>query len=84
MVKPVRFDLDEDWEYGWTRVVTGYLLELWHALMFCDDCDDCYMVQFPGPEEELRDHLWDGDLGLTPTSWSTEDGSILTTQLRRM
>ncbi|KAM0354958.1 hypothetical protein ACHAPU_000799 [Fusarium lateritium] len=73
IVKVVKFDwtdVDDDW--GWMKIASGYLLELWHTLMCCQVFDDFYMLSFSGPESELEDHIWYGALAQSPTSRCTE------------
>ncbi|KAG5788781.1 hypothetical protein H9Q69_012152 [Fusarium xylarioides] len=57
--------------WGWMRIPTGYLLELWIFLMwnknrteFCLRCD--------GPEADLAESIWPGDMALLDTGGYSE------------
>lgn len=63
IVKAVSFkwrDRHFDSTWGWMRIPTGYLLELWHHLMF-NDLRTEHALSFDGDEEELEDLIWAGD-----------------------
>jgi hypothetical protein len=49
-----------DSTWGWMRIPTGYLLELWHHLML-NDLRTEHALSFYGDEEELEDLIWAGD-----------------------
>ncbi|WAO88980.1 Hypothetical protein NCS54_00635200 [Fusarium falciforme] len=69
VVKAVAYRWEEayDARWGWTRMPTGYLLELWHSLMLSAD-NPYWSLQFKGPEEDLEHYLWDGDSAAEPTA----------------
>ncbi|KAJ4136530.1 hypothetical protein NW768_004146 [Fusarium equiseti] len=63
IVKAVSFKWKDgafDSTWGWMRIPTGYLLELWHHLMF-NDLRTEHALSFHGDEEELEDLIWAGD-----------------------
>ncbi|RBR26159.1 uncharacterized protein FIESC28_01050 [Fusarium coffeatum] len=49
-----------DSTWGWMRIPTGYLLELWHHLML-NDLRTEHALSFDGDEEELENLIWAGD-----------------------
>lgn len=57
--------------WGWMRIPTGYLLELWHSLMGRDD-DYHKVLSFDGPEEELKEYTWSGGWDTAATSECSE------------
>lgn len=60
-VKAVSYDWTEIWDYwGWMRIPTGYLLELWHSLMM-SGFNLNGVLCFDGPEEDLEEYIWPGD-----------------------
>ncbi|KAI8671979.1 hypothetical protein LRP88_03501 [Fusarium phalaenopsidis] len=69
VVKAVAYRWEEayDARWGWTRMPTGYLLELWHSLMLSGD-NPYWSLKFKGPEEDLEHYLWDGDSAAEPTA----------------
>lgn len=60
IVKVVSLLWDNDRGWGWMRIPTGYLIDLWNWLMWNDDrTESC--LRFHGPEEALEDYIWAGD-----------------------
>ncbi|KAJ4136533.1 hypothetical protein NW768_004149 [Fusarium equiseti] len=57
--------------FGWMRIPTGYLLELWTMLMWNDDRTE-RALRFKGPESELDYHIWPGDTALADTGACSE------------
>ncbi|KAH7242670.1 hypothetical protein BKA59DRAFT_481171 [Fusarium tricinctum] len=57
--------------WGWMRIPTGYLLDLWTLLMWNDDRTE-RALSFRGTEEELNQHVWPGDTALDDTGHSSE------------
>lgn len=57
--------------FGWMRVPTGYLLDLWMILMLNDDRTE-RALSFRGPESELDYHIWPGDTALHNTGACSE------------
>lgn len=55
-----------DSSWGWVRVPTGYILDLWTFLMWNDDRSE-YCLSFYGSEEDLAKHVWAGDMALHNT-----------------
>lgn len=64
-------DGDPNSTWGWMRIPTGYLLELWHHLMFNDRQTD-WALHFDGAEEELETLIWAGDLACNMTGLYSE------------
>ncbi|KAH7171569.1 hypothetical protein DER46DRAFT_592400 [Fusarium sp. MPI-SDFR-AT-0072] len=65
VVKAVSYNWEDGWNnWGWMRIPTGYLLELWHSLMGRDD-NYHRVLSFDGPEEDLEEYIW-------PGGWDTE------------
>ncbi|KAM0371392.1 hypothetical protein ACHAPY_010112 [Fusarium culmorum] len=63
VVKAVSLDWDGYTGWGWVRIPTGYLLDLWTYLMWHDDrLERC--LYFDRSEEDLADHIWPADLAL--------------------
>ncbi|KPA37662.1 hypothetical protein FLAG1_09516, partial [Fusarium langsethiae] len=63
IVKAVSFrwnDGDFDSTWGWMRIPTGYLLELWHHLILNDYRTE-HALSFDGDEEEPENLIWAGD-----------------------
>lgn len=67
--------LGYDWEgriehggWGWVRLQTGRLLELWEALLLSPlmDTGKYYSLGFEGPERDLETYLWIGDMSMPP------------------
>lgn len=71
IVKAVAYDWKERGEnWGWMRVPTGYLLELWQTLMTLE-YNTHRVLRFVGPEKELETYVWPGDLAIDPSgNWS--------------
>ncbi|KAF4989553.1 hypothetical protein FDECE_14672 [Fusarium decemcellulare] len=57
--------------WGWMRIPTGYLLELWETLMRWRH-DTYRTVRFKGPEKDLERYVWPGDLAIEPTGECSE------------
>ncbi|KAG8358544.1 hypothetical protein FVEN_g3756 [Fusarium venenatum] len=57
VVKAVSLLWDNDSGWGWMRIPTGYLLDLWMFLMWHDDRTE-YCLRFRGSEEDLENHIW--------------------------
>ncbi|PNP76004.1 hypothetical protein FNYG_10562 [Fusarium nygamai] len=57
--------------WGWMRIPTGYLLYLWQLLMK-NWMRTEFAIQFNGPEEDLEDYVWPGDMVLDDTGSSSE------------
>ncbi|KAF5008763.1 hypothetical protein FDECE_5001 [Fusarium decemcellulare] len=71
IVKAVSLLWDCHSGWGWMRIPTGYLLELWIFLMWNDDrTERC--LHFHGPEEDLADYIWPGDVALDGTGRCSE------------
>ncbi|KAM5346423.1 hypothetical protein ACJ41O_009428 [Fusarium nematophilum] len=72
VIKAVAYDWEENSEeWGWMRIPTGYLLELWHALMF-SRFHPHRVLRFDGPEEDLGEYIWPGDFAINPTGTCSE------------
>ncbi|KAH7115425.1 hypothetical protein B0J13DRAFT_459618 [Dactylonectria estremocensis] len=72
VVKAVAYDWEEGDDYwGWMRIPTGYLLELWHSLMLLID-NPHRTLRFDGPEEDLEEYIWPGDSAAEPTGTCSE------------
>ncbi|KAJ3525469.1 hypothetical protein NM208_g11629 [Fusarium decemcellulare] len=72
VVKVVAYDWKEGGDYfGWMRIPTGYLLELWHSLMMTIDHPH-RVLRFDGPEEDLHEHIWPGDPAANPSGNCSE------------
>ncbi|KAM0199219.1 hypothetical protein ACHAQI_012179 [Fusarium lateritium] len=74
IVKAVSFywnDDDFDLTWGWMRIPTGYLLELWLHLMLNDGRTD-RALSFYGDEEELENLIWAGDAATDCTGFYSE------------
>ncbi|KAJ4245448.1 hypothetical protein NW762_013957 [Fusarium torreyae] len=48
--------------WGWLRIPTGSLLDLWNFLTLHDDRTE-YCLRFDGPEEDLADYIWPAEAG---------------------
>jgi hypothetical protein len=71
VVKAVSLLWDGDSGWGWMRIPTGYLLELWNFLMWNDDrTERC--LYFDRPEEDLENHIWIGDIAIDRTGKCSE------------
>ncbi|KAM5351165.1 hypothetical protein ACJ41O_003888 [Fusarium nematophilum] len=57
--------------WGWMRIPTGYLLDLWQTLMRRAHHTEG-ILDFNGPEQDLKDYVWPGDLVLEPTGVCSE------------
>ncbi|KAH6988456.1 hypothetical protein EDB80DRAFT_816704 [Ilyonectria destructans] len=73
IVKAVAFEWEEgDENWGWMRIPTGYLLELYHLLWFWDD-HRFRALRYDGSEEEgLERYIWSGEDSAPPTSQCSE------------
>lgn len=67
----ILWETGADIEWGWMRIPTGYLVELWHHLLFNESRTDC-ALSFYGDEEELDNLIWAGDMGAEMTFLSSE------------
>jgi hypothetical protein len=68
-IKAVGYDWTErNGGWGWDRLSTGGLLDLWEMLYFTDlaSISKYYDMYFDGPEEGLETHIWLGDWSLPP------------------
>ncbi|CAJ0551408.1 Ff.00g113380.m01.CDS01 [Fusarium sp. VM40] len=71
IVKAVSLQWDGYTGWGWVRIPTGYLVELWTYLMWHDDrLERC--LYFHGSEEDLADRVWPGDMALHNTGGCSE------------
>ncbi|KLO83408.1 hypothetical protein CEK26_002013 [Fusarium fujikuroi] len=71
LVKALGYDWEghiEDGGWGWVRLETGRLLELWEALLLSQLMDNSkyYSLGFEGPERDLETYLWNGDIFIPP------------------
>ncbi|KAL4724401.1 hypothetical protein ACLX1H_009015 [Fusarium chlamydosporum] len=57
--------------YGWVRIPTGYLLDLWTYLMWNDDRLEI-ALRYNGSEEDLAQQVWPGDMALDYTGKYSE------------
>ncbi|KAM0492507.1 hypothetical protein ACHAP8_009862 [Fusarium lateritium] len=64
-------DGDPNSTWGWMRIPTGYLLELWHHLLF-NDRQTSGALHFCGAEEELNTLMWAGDMACNMTGLYSE------------
>jgi len=74
IVKAVSFKWKDgkfDSTWGWMRIPTGYLLELWHHLMLNDSRTES-ALSFYGDEEELEKLIWAGDVACDMTGLYSE------------
>ncbi|KAH7134335.1 hypothetical protein EDB81DRAFT_95905 [Dactylonectria macrodidyma] len=72
VVKAIDYDWTEGGGYwGWMRIPTGYLLELWHSLMITG-FNLCLVLWFEGLEEDLKEYIWPGEAAASPTSCCSE------------
>lgn len=71
IIKAVSLLWDGNSGWGWMRIPTGSLLELWTFLMWNDDRTE-YCLRFRGPEGDLEDHIWAGDDALHCTGGYSE------------
>ncbi|KAF4998535.1 hypothetical protein FDECE_11753 [Fusarium decemcellulare] len=73
VVKAVSYDWVKGCEnWGWMRVPTGYLLELWHSLMLWVHNNTHRALRFDGPEEDLHEYIWPGDSAANPSGKCSE------------
>ncbi|KAF5000822.1 hypothetical protein FGRMN_1430 [Fusarium graminum] len=66
-IKAVGYDWTEsDGGWGWDRLRTGDLLDLWEMLFVTDfeGRSKYYSMNYDGPEEELEKNVWLGDFAL--------------------
>ncbi|KAH7228429.1 uncharacterized protein BKA55DRAFT_583645 [Fusarium redolens] len=66
VVKAVGYDWGgqiQDGRWGWVRLETGRLLELWEALLLADlqSTNKYYWMKCDGPESDLETDIWTGD-----------------------
>ncbi|KAF5553648.1 hypothetical protein FMEXI_2297 [Fusarium mexicanum] len=71
IVKAISLSWDSHSGYGWVRIPTGYLLELWTFLMWNKYRTE-FCISFRGSEEDLADSVWPGDVGLDGTGRYSE------------
>ncbi|KAL9571887.1 hypothetical protein ACKAV7_003876 [Fusarium commune] len=68
VVKAVGYDWDriDHGGWGWVRLETGRLLELWEALLLADvqSTNKYYWMKCDGPESDLETDIWTGDWSL--------------------
>ncbi|WXC67209.1 hypothetical protein SNK03_012987 [Fusarium graminearum] len=57
--------------WGWMRIPTGYLVELWHHIILHEDRTE-NALSFDGDEEELENFIWAGDGALFRTGQYSE------------
>ncbi|KAF5576581.1 hypothetical protein FPANT_10865 [Fusarium pseudoanthophilum] len=57
--------------WGWMRIPTGYLLDLWQLLMLNSMRTES-AIEFVGPEEDLDNYVWPGDMVLNNTGSLSE------------
>ncbi|KAM5349379.1 hypothetical protein ACJ41O_005884 [Fusarium nematophilum] len=72
IIKAVSYTWEDgcsDW--GWMRIPTGYLLDLWHRLMLRDK-NGPRILPFRGPEEALEEYVWPSSLFLDETGDCSE------------
>jgi hypothetical protein len=73
-------DGDDSW--GWMRVPTGYLLDLWYHLYFFSDYT-YRALSFRGTEEDLDDYVWSGDVALMAQASARKFGHGIATILAK-
>ncbi|KAM0227913.1 hypothetical protein ACHAPO_011120 [Fusarium lateritium] len=71
VVKAVGFDWDpvqHSYSWGWIRLATGDLLQLWENLFLSYELDISKYVELSVryPEEDVEKHIWKGALSLSP------------------
>ncbi|KAH7190888.1 hypothetical protein DER44DRAFT_796140 [Fusarium oxysporum] len=68
VVKAVGYDWDriDHGGWGWVRLKTGCLLELWEALLLADlqSTNKYYQMECNGPESDLETKIWLGNMSL--------------------
>ncbi|KAF5591123.1 hypothetical protein FPCIR_6198 [Fusarium pseudocircinatum] len=68
VVKAVGYDWDriDHGGWGWVRLETGRLLELWEALLLADlqSTNKYYWMRCDGPESDLGTKIWLGNMSL--------------------
>jgi hypothetical protein len=62
---------DEYPGWGWARLLTGYLIELWQQLLIYRYKSES-ALHFFGPEEDLDDYIWAWDLANEETGRCSE------------
>lgn len=71
VVKAVSLLWDGHPGWGWVRLPTGYLIELWQQLLrYRADTESA--LHFFRPEEDLNDYIWAGDLANHKTGRCSE------------
>ncbi|KAK2687533.1 hypothetical protein QWA68_013114 [Fusarium oxysporum] len=71
VVKTISLSWDGYSGWGWMRIPTGYLLELWTFLVWNKQrTESC--LRFDGPEADLADSIWPGDMALPDTGRCSE------------
>jgi hypothetical protein len=71
IVKTISLSWDGYSGWGWMRIPTGYLLELWIFLMWNKHrTESC--LRFHGPEGDLAESIWPGDMALLNTGRCSE------------
>ncbi|KAG9495645.1 hypothetical protein J7337_012199 [Fusarium musae] len=71
IVKAVSLSWDGHSGWGWVRIPTGYLLDLWTFLMWNKYRTE-FCISFRGSEAELANSIWPGDVGLDGTGRYSE------------
>ncbi|KAL6401423.1 hypothetical protein AUP68_15293 [Ilyonectria robusta] len=73
IVKAVAFEWEEgDENWGWMRIPTGYLLELYHSLWIWED-HHFRPLRYDGSKGEgLERYIWCGESSASPTSQCSE------------
>ncbi|KAJ4252458.1 hypothetical protein NW762_011059 [Fusarium torreyae] len=62
--------------WGWMRIPSGYLLELFQTLMRWE-YETYKTLRFSGSEQDLKDHVWPGDMAIQPTGKASEIRPLL-------
>ncbi|RBQ75506.1 hypothetical protein FVER14953_13770 [Fusarium verticillioides] len=71
IVKTISLSWDGYSGWGWMRIPTGYLLELWIFLMWNKHrTESC--LRYHGPEADLEGSIWPGDMALLDTGRCSE------------
>ncbi|KAI1014458.1 hypothetical protein LB504_012237, partial [Fusarium proliferatum] len=68
--------VSQDWKlghpgWGWMRIPTGYLLDLWQLLML-NSMRTEFAIDFDGPEEDVGYYVWPGDMAVNNTGSYSE------------
>ncbi|RSL94207.1 hypothetical protein CDV31_014409 [Fusarium ambrosium] len=72
IVKAISLDWREGFRgWGWMRIPTGYLLDLWQTLMLSSYHTE-RVLSFNGPEQDLEGYVWPGELSIEPTGVCSE------------